>query len=412
MSGEYPHGFSALYSRDFRLFLMGQVISLSGTWMHSVAQGWLVYSLTKSPLYLGLVASCATLPILLFTLLGGSLADRYPRRNIVIVTQTLSIVPALLLGILTYFDIVEVWHVALLAFFFGTLNAFDVPARQALIPDLAGLKNITSAIALNSAAFNGARVLGPLMAGLLIAGFSMPVCFFLNALSFVPVIIALLRIKAVKKTTATAGGFLAGMGAGGRFVLKEKKTLYILTLIAVLSLFGMPYVTMMPVIAEEVLNEGVTGLSMLISTAGAGSLFAAFFIAYREDIGDKGAALPMATNIFALAFMGLSFSHNYYLSLFFVFFAGCGIVGFLALSNSFIQHAVSDALRGRVMSLHTLVFLGFAPLGNSAIGFAAHIFGTLESLRLFAAVCIISSLVFAYLFTKHGGRREHENTCC
>jgi MFS family permease len=401
MSNEDPQRFSALYNRDFRLFLTGQVISLSGTWMHSVAQGWLVYSLTKSPLYLGIVASCATLPILMFALLGGSVADRYPRRNIVIVTQTLSILPALLLGILTYCDIVEIWHVVLLAFFFGTLNAFDVPARQALIPDLVGLKNITSAIALNSAAFNGARVLGPLMAGLLIAGFSMPTCFFLNALSFVPVIIALLRIKAVKKTVSNARGFLDGIGDGWRFVLKEKRVLYIMELIAVFSLFGIPYVTMMPVIAEEVLNAGVTGLSMLISTAGVGSLLAAFFIAFRGEIGNKGFFLPMAANVFALAVMGLSFSHSYYLSLFFVFFAGWGMVSFLAVCNSFIQHTVPDALRGRVMSLHTLVFLGFAPLGNSAIGFAAHMFGTLESLRLFAAVCIISSLVFTYLFTRH-----------
>ncbi len=393
--------FSALYNRDFRLFWLGQVISLSGTWMHSVAQGWLVYSLTKSPLYLGLVASCASLPILLFTLLGGSLADRYPRRNIVLVTQALSIVPALTLGILTYLDIVEVWHVAVLAFLFGMLNAFDVPARQALLSDLVGRKNITSAIALNSAAFNGARVLGPLMAGILIAGVSMPACFFLNALSFVPVVIALSRIKAVEKTIVNEKGFLEGIGDGWRFVLREKRVLYIMSLITIFSLFGIPYVTMLPVIAEEVLNSGVTGLSMLVSTAGTGSFIGAIFIAFRGDIGLKGLFIPAAANVFAMAVMALSFSHNYYLSLFFIFFAGLGIVSFLAVCNSFIQHTVSDALRGRVMSLYTLVFLGFAPLGNSAIGFAAHAFGTLESLHLFAAVCIISSMLFALLFARH-----------
>jgi MFS family permease len=398
MSGRDTQRFSALYNRDYRLFLAGQVISLSGTWMHSVAQGWLVYSLTKSPLYLGLVASCASLPILLFTLLGGSVADRYPRRNIVILTQTLSILPALLLGLLTFFDIVEIWHVVALAFFFGTVNAFDVPARQALIPDLVGRDNITSAIALNSTVFNAARVLGPLMAGLLIAGFSMSTCFFLNALSFVPVVAALSRIKVVGKIAAGPAGFLDGIGDGARFVLGEKRVLYILALIAVLSLFGIPYVTMLPIIAEEILNEGVTGLSALISVSGIGSLLAAFFIAFRGEIGNERLFLPLAANVFSLAFLGLSLSCNYYLSLLFVFFAGWGVVSFLPVANSFIQRAVPDALRGRVMSLHTLVFLGFAPIGNSAIGFAAHIFGTMEAMNLFAAVCIISSLLFTYLF--------------
>jgi len=369
--------------------------------MHSVAQGWLVYSLTKSPLYLGIVASCATLPILLFTLLGGTVADRYPRRDIVIVTQTLSIIPALLLGILTYLDIVEVWHVALLAFFFGTVNAFDVPARQALIPDLAGRKNLTSAIALNSAAFNGARVLGPLMAGLLIAGVSMPACFFLNALSFVPVIIALCMIKVVEKREKDVKGFLDGIGAGWSFVLKNKRVFYNMTLIGVFSLFGIPYITLLPVIAEEILHAGVTGLSMLVSVAGTGSFLAAFIIAFRGEIWNKGFFIQAAANVFAFSIMAFSFSHNYYLSLFLVFFAGLGSVGFLALSNSFIQHETPDALRGRIMSLYTLVFLGFAPIGNSMIGFAAHISGTLEAMNLFAAVCIISSLLFTYLFSRH-----------
>jgi MFS family permease len=380
---------------------MGQVISLSGTWMHSVAQGWLVYSLTKSPLYLGLIASCATLPILLFTLVGGAVADKYPRLKIVILTQSLSIVPALLLGILTYTETVEVWHVAVLAFLFGMLNAFDVPARHALLSDLVGRKHLTNAIALNSAAFNGARILGPLMAGLLIASLSMPACFFLNALSFVPVVIALCRIKAVETGAGHGKGFLDGIGDGWRFVLREKRVLYIMTLIAIFSLFGIPYVTMLPVIAEEVLNSGVTGLSMLVSTAGTGSLIAAVFIAFRGDIGNKGLFIPAAANVFAVAIMALSFSHSYSLSLLFIFFAGWGIVSFLAVCNSFIQHTVTDMLRGRVMSLYTLVFLGFAPIGNSAIGFAAHMFGTLESLHLFAAFCIASSICFAVLFIRH-----------
>jgi MFS family permease len=185
-------------------------------------------------------------------------------------------------------------------------------------------------------------------------------------------------------------------------VVEERKVLYILSLIAVFSLFGIPYVTMMPVIADEVLNAGVRGLSMLVAAAGSGSLIAALTIAFRGEIGNKRTFIPLAATVFSIGVMAVSFSHNFYLSMFCIFFAGWGIVSFLAVSNSFIQVAVPDILRGRVMSLYTLVFLGFAPIGNSAIGFSAHFIGTLESLHLFAAVCIASSLVFAVLFRRHG----------
>jgi MFS family permease len=402
MSDERTQRFSALYNRDFRLFWMGQVISLSGTWMHSVAQGWLVYSLTKSPLYLGLIASLASLPILLFTLIGGTVADKYPKRTIIIITQSLSMVPALMIGILTYLEIIQVWQVGVMAFIFGTLNAFDVPARQSYMIEVVGKGDITSAIALNSAAFNGARVLGPLMAGFLIASFSMSACFFINALSFVPVVLALCRIKTPGLSERHDKGFLKGITEGWQFVVEERKVLYILSLIAVFSLFGIPYVTMMPVIADEVLNAGVRGLSMLVAAAGSGSLIAALTIAFRGEIGNKRTFIPLAATVFSIGVMAVSFSHNFYLSMFCIFFAGWGIVSFLAVSNSFIQVAVPDILRGRVMSLYTLVFLGFAPIGNSAIGFSAHFIGTLESLHLFAAVCIASSLVFAVLFRRHG----------
>jgi MFS family permease len=360
-----------------------------------------VYSLTKSPLHLGIVASLSSLPILLFTLIGGSVADRYPKRNIVIVTQTLSIFPALILGFLTYYNVVEVWHVALLGFLFGTINAFDVPARQAYMVELVGKGDITNAIALNSAAFNGARVIGPMMAGILIASLSMPACFFINALSFVPVIFALSRIKLAGTMKLQHKGFFDGMGECWRFVKEEKQILYIMSLIAIFSLFGIPYVTMMPVLAEEVLNEGVKGLSMLVSSAGIGSLAAALYIAFKGEIRNQGMFIPLVACVFSVAIMAVSFSHHFYLSMFFIFFAGGGIVSFLAVCNSFIQHTVPDALRGRVMGLYTLAFLGFAPLGNTAIGFMAHFIGTLESLHLFAAVCIISSLIFTVLFRRH-----------
>jgi len=397
---EKAQRFSALYTRDFRLFWFGQIISLSGTWMHSMAQSWLIYSMTKSPLYLGLIASLSSLPILLFTLIGGSVADRYPRRNIIIVTQVLSIIPAFVLGVLTYANVVQVWHVGVIAFFFGTVNAFDVPARQSFLAEVVNKGDITNAIALNSAAFNGARIVGPLIAGFIIASLSLPACFFLNALSFVPVVVALTRIKAAGVPGKAGKGFLRGIGEGWKFVVSERPVFYIMSLIAVFSLFGIPYITMLPVLAVEVLDAGVKGLSMLMSAAGVGSFAAAMFVAFKGEIESKGVYIPVAAIIFSAAVIIISLSHNFYLSASVIFFAGWGIVSFLAVSNSFIQQSVPNELRGRVMSLYTLVFLGLAPIGNSAIGFAAHSMGTLPSLRFFAAICVISSLLFFALFEK------------
>ncbi len=392
--------FSALYTRDFRLFWFGQIISLSGTWMHSMAQSWLIYSMTKSPLYLGLIASLSSLPILLFTLIGGSVADRYPRRNIIIITQVLSIVPAFVLGVLTYTDVVAVWHVGVIAFLFGTVNAFDVPARQSFLAEVVNRGDITNAIALNSAAFNGARIVGPLIAGFVIANMSIPACFFLNALSFVPVVIALTKIKAAGVPAKSGKGFIEGIGEGWKFVVQEKPVLYIMSLITVFSLFGIPYITMLPVLAVEVLDSGVKGLSMLMSSAGVGSFAAAMIVAFKGEIEGKGVYIPISAIVFSISIMIISLSHNFYLSAGMIFFAGWGIVSFLAVANSFIQQTVPNELRGRVMSLYTLVFLGFAPIGNSAIGFAAHVIGTLPSLRIFAAICILSSIVFFVLFEK------------
>jgi len=253
---------------------------------------------------------------------------------------------------------------------------------------------------LNSAAFNGARILGPLMAGFVIANFSIPACFFLNALSFVPVVFALTRIGAAGTTKISQKGFIDTIREGAQFVAREKSILYIMYVISVFSLFGIPYLTLLPVLADEVFKEGVRGLSFLVSSAGLGSFAAAMIIAFKGEISGKCTYIRCSAVIFSLALMAITLFDNFHIAMLLIFFAGWGIVSFLAVCNSFIQQVVPDALRGRVMSLYTLVFLGFAPLGNSAIGFAAHSFGTLLSLRIFAAICIFSSVIFYVLFGK------------
>jgi MFS family permease len=390
--------FSALYVRDFRLFWFGQIISLSGTWMHSVAQSWLVYSLTKSPLYLGIIASLSSLPILLFALFGGMVVDRYPKRNILIVTQLLSVIPALAVAVLADKNIITVWHVGMAAAFLGTVNAFDIPARQTFLAEVVGKADITNAIALNSAAFNGARIIGPIIAGFVISGIGIPACFYLNAVSFIPVIFALSRIKARSLINTHQKGLITGIADGWRFILKERPILYIMSLISVFSLFGIPYITLLPILAGEILNVGAKGLSMLVASAGAGSLTAAMMIAFKGEIKRKEIYIPLSAIVFSLSILGISFSMSFYVSMFIIFFAGWGIVSFLAVSNSFIQHTVPDSLRGRVMSVYTLVFLGFAPVGNSIIGLTADIIGTIASLKIFALLCIIGSIIFLRKF--------------
>lgn len=390
--------FSALYVRDFRLFWFGQIISLSGTWMHSVAQGWLVYSLTKSPLYLGIVASLSSLPILLFTLFGGMIADRYPKRNVLIITQVMSIAPALAIAVLADRNIITVWHVGIAAVFLGTVNAFDVPARQAFLAEVVGKADITNAIALNSAAFNGARIIGPLIAGFVITTVGIPACFYLNAASFIPVIFALSKIHAKVVVKTRGDGIFGAIADGWLFIKTERQILYIMLLIAVFSLFGIPYITLLPVIAGEVLNIGAKGLSFLVASAGAGSFIAAMFIAFTGEVRRKDIYIPLSGIVFSVSVFFMPFSVNLYFSLLSIFFAGWGIVSFLAVSNSFIQHAVPDSLRGRVMSLYTFVFLGFAPLGNSIIGITANYLGTVTSLKIFAIMCILGSIIFSRKF--------------
>lgn len=386
---------SALYFRDFRLFWFGQLISLSGTWMQSVAQGWLVYSLTKSPFYLGIVAAASTLPILLFTLIGGMVADRFKKRNLIILTQALSIIPALMLGIFIDFKIITVYQVIVLAFFMGTVNAFDMPARQSFLVEMVGKGHLLNAIALNSAAFNGARIIGPVIAGLTIAYLGLPACFYLNAASFVAVIIALSLIKNRGEITATSKGFLKDFSEGFHFIKAQKDILYIIILISVFSLFGIPFTSFLPIFAEEIFNAGPKGLGLLVSATGLGALSAAIIIAVKGDTGNKWRYMSVTGMCFSLALLAVSISKIFWLSLLFLVFTGWGIVSFLTTANSFIQLSTPDNLRGRVISVYSLVFLGFAPIGNFLIGILSHSLGTTNAVSISAVICIIASILFS-----------------
>jgi MFS family permease len=393
-------GFSALQSRDFRLFWIGQLISLSGTWMQSVAQGWLVYSMTKSPFYLGLVAAAGSLPILLFTLAGGIAADRFRKRNLLLITQALSILPALLLGVLTNTDIIAVWMVIVLAFLLGTFNAFDIPARQSFIIELVGKNNLTNAIALNSAAFHGARMIGPVIAGVTIAQLGLSACFYLNALSFIAVLIALSRIHVKGDIHKDSHGILRNLIEGIQFIKSKRDILRVIILIALFSFVGMPFITLLPVYAGDIFKAGPGGYGLLVGATGLGAFLAALMLAFKGDIANKARFMALATISVSLGLLIFSISRFFSLSLLMLVIIGWGLVSFLATANSFIQLSVPDNMRGRAMSIYTFVFLGTAPIGNSIMGVLADFIGTTRAVGLSAILCITASSVFCMKITR------------
>ena len=394
--------FSALYVRDFRIFWIGQVISFSGTWMQSVAQGWLVYELTKSPFYLGLVAAAASLPVLLFTLIGGVVADRVPKKRLLLVTQTLSMIPAFLLGVLIQLKIVTVGEIVVIAFFLGLVNAFDVPGRQSFLSEMVQEGHLTNAIALNSAAFNGARIVGPVIAGITIAAVGVAACFYLNAVSFLAAIIALIMIKGkqgevMRKHGTRAKGNITVLAKdlyeGLRFVKSEEGMFRIMLLVAMFSLFGIPFVTFLPVFAQDILKVGPRGLGFLAGSSGVGSLVAALLIAYLGNVEKRGSLMFSSGLVFGISLTIFSFSRNYDLSAAALAFVGWGMVSFLAVGNSSIQLSTPDGLRGRVMSVYALFFLGIAPIGNALMGSIAHVIGTDRAISIGSALCLSAILL-------------------
>lgn len=366
--------------------------------MQTVAQGWLVYSLTRSPFYLGVVAAAASLPVLFFSLAGGIFADRVNKRNLLILTQTLSIVPALILGMLADFEIVNVHQVILLAFVLGTINAFDMPARHSFMAELVDKRRLLNAIALNSAAFNGARFVGPVIAGFVIAYISLPACFYLNAASFVAVIVSLAMIKIKNTAMNHSKGLFYDFFEGIHFIKKQRDVFYVITLIATFSIFGIPFTSFLPVFAEEIFHAGAKGFGFLVSATGVGAFSAAFIIAFRGDIKNKFRFMAAAGLCFSFSVLAVSLSKVFSLSLLALAFAGWGMVSFLTTANSFIQLSATDNLRGRLMSVYSLVFLGFVPVGSFVMGTVSDMIGTANALAFSSLVCIAGAVMF---FIRH-----------
>jgi len=353
----------ALRHRNFQLFFSGQLISLIGTWMQSVAQSWLVYRLTGSALLLGSVGFASQVPVFLFAPLGGIAADRLNRRHIVIATQAAAMLLASILAALTLLHQVQVWHVFVLASLLGVVNAFDIPGRQSFLVDMVGKDDLMNAIALNSSMFNGARVIGPAIAGILVAKIGEGWCFFANAVSYIAVIIGLLLMKVHSPARALAASPLEHMLEGFRFVNRTAPIRALLLLLGLVSLVGMPYVVLMPIFADKILHGGARGLGILMGATGVGALLGALTLAFRSGVKGLGRWVAWCSAGFGASLVVFSLSHRFWVSVILLLPVGYTIMLQMACSNTLIQVMVPDALRGRVMAVYSMMFMGMAPIG-------------------------------------------------
>jgi MFS family permease len=385
-----PPTFTALRHRNYRLFFAGQLVSLIGTWMQSVAQGWLVYQLTGSALALGLVSAAGQAPVLLLSLPAGALADRVAKRRLLVVTQSALGLCALLLGALVAAHLVQPWHVAVVAALSGIANAFDMPTRQSFVVEMVGEEDLLNAIALNSAVFHGARIIGPTIAGLLVATVGLAACFLANGVSFLAVIGALAAMRLPPPARPTADGSVwRDLVAGLRYVVRTPLVGAILLLVATFGVFGFPYAVLLPVYARDILGVGPQGLGLLYSASGAGALAGSLALATFSRTRRRALLLLVGFGAFAVAISGFAWSQRFGLSFACLVVAGGAVITFMSSGNTLLQTTVPDAMRGRVMGMYSFVFMGLAPFGALQAGAVAHAFGAPVALFAGAVVCVV-----------------------
>lgn len=360
-----PVTLRALRHRNFQLFFGGQLISLVGTWMQSIAQSWLVYRLTGSSLLLGVVVFASQIPIFLLSPIGGAVADRYNRHRVVIATQTIMMILAFILAFLTLSTRmhITVWEIMVLASLLGVVNAFDIPARQAFLVEMVGREDLMNAIALNSSMFNGARIIGPAIAGILVATIGEGWCFFANAVSFIAVIAGLLMMKITPREMERSARMITHIAEGFRFAQRTKPMRALLLLVGLVSLVGMPYTVLMPIFADQILHGGARGYGILMGATGIGALLGALFLASRTGVRGLGRIAALSAGGFGITLVVFAFSKNFYFSMAVLVPVGFTMMTQMACVNTLIQSMVPDRLRGRMMSLYSMMFIGMAPVG-------------------------------------------------
>jgi MFS family permease len=388
----WPHALRSLAKRDLRLFFGGQAISLVGTWMQSVAQSWLVWRLTRSSELLGLVNFLGQAPVFLFGIWAGSIADRHARRRVVLATQTNAIVQATLLAALTLAGVVRPWHVLVLSAMLGMTYAFEIPARQALLADLAG-EDMPNAIALNSSIVNAARVVGPALAGMVVASVGEGVAFALNAASFLGTYWALLVMRAPPQPAA-AGGQRAHVLEGLAYAGRTTHVRALLGLLAVSSFFAIPYQTLLPVLSSEVLGGGARLYGVLLACAGVGALLGAIGLLLRKGLRGLGRRVGVGASLLGAGVLVLALSRSVILSGVALAVVGFGFITQMAGTMTLLQGLAPNEMRGRVMGLFSTLFVGVAPFGALAAGVAASRVGARATLAAGAGVVLVASVVF------------------
>ena len=391
-------GYQVLRIRSYRLFWTGQWISLIGTWMQSVTQAWLLTRLTDNPLELGFLGAASSAPMLVLVLLGGLVSDRWNRRRLIMTTQALSLLQALVMAALTLTGIVRPWQIIALAAVLGAINAFDIPARQSYIVELVGAQHLPNAIALNSTGFNVARVVGPAIGGLLVAAVGEGPCFLVNALSYLAVLWGLWLIPPSAAPAHGAGREPGAFGAGLRYARRHSDLASILLLVGVVSAIGISYRTFLPAMARNVLQVGAWRYGLLMSAAGVGAGTGGFVLAgLRLERERYWRLLPMALCVFSISLAGFALSRDYMLSLLMLAVVGSAGIVYFNASNTLVQLSVDNTHRGRVMSLYTLMHQGTATFGSLGLGFVAARFGTPAALLLGAVVCALAVSAFLAL---------------
>jgi MFS family permease len=398
----FAHLIRALRHRNYRLFITGQSFSLIGTWMQSIALNWLIYRLTGSAFLLGVVGFTNQIPVTIFAPLAGVFADRWNLHRTIIITQTLALIQAFLLAALVFSGTIQVWQIITLSLMLGFINAFDTPSRQSFIVQMVDDKrDLSNAIALNSSMVNAARLIGPSIAGVLIAWVGEGVCFLVNGFSYMAVIIALLAMRIVPKPNTSNGGHvLSNLKEGLRYTFATPPIRSLLLLMAAISIIGLPYPSLLPIFAKDILQGGAHTLGFLMGATGVGALTGAIYLASRRNVIGLDRVLSMAAGLLGVGLIFFSLSRVFWLSLGMMYFIGLGMMTQVASTNTLLQTIVDDDKRGRVISLFILSFMGMVPLGTLVAGTIASAIGAPLTLAINGAVCIVACLIFVIQLPK------------
>ena len=390
-----PSLFRSFRHRNYRLFFSGQLVSLLGTWMQSVAQAWLVYQLTHSAVLLGLTGFIGQIPGFFVAPIGGIVADRHRRHRIVIATQTCAMALALVLAALTLTHVVQVWHILVLSGLLGVVNAFDIPARQSFIADIVGPHDRANAIALNSSMVTGSRIIGPAIAGVLVAIVGEGWCFLLNGISYIAVIAGLLAMTLPPHTPVVhTASPLEQMREGFRFATDTLPVRSLLILLGIVSLAGMPYAVLMPIFAKEVLHGNAQTMGILMSMAGAGALLGAISLTLRRELRGLGRWIAVSAATFGTCLIAFSQSRAIWLSAILLIPVGFSMQLQMSGTNTLLQAMVPNRLRGRLMSMFVMMFLGMAPVGSLLAGGLAKFFGAPMTVALGGVACLVGAALF------------------